>query len=412
MSECNPSSAHGRRFFVVIGLLVLLVVAVGYLVAEQAGIFRRTDSTITFASAPFPPLKFAARDDLELHYVAVDESLTGDPIVISFDEVDRPFVLVLASRDAVSWQLEKPPTRHLRSILLAARNANTTVTGVPRGVEVYGVLPHDHLVAVELAPVCPGSRGCLSWSRHGELPLQRVERALLEVVGRRIDTFAAARKTNALTVPGIVVTEEMRAAVEREATRLREEQEREMRLEIAEKTFEARFKAERQQDLTSVLARHPELDLRRLAGITERVKIVSVQGGLTTDYDRHARLVEYEEFRANALRQIGQVQVRLATDAPTFLVLLSYDPVVWSVVPEGRTTITGVLVSSHGISTISELPPDVPLEILAAENGDLKYYRNITEPGQEMVLLEDLAVFSGIPTDIQTYRRTSTIAAR
>lgn len=386
--------------------------AVGYLVAEQARVFRRADSAVTFASAPFPPLKFAGRDDLELHYVAVDESLSSDPIVISFDEVDRPFVLVLASRDAVSWRLEEPPTRHLRSILLASRDANTTVTGVPRGVEVYGVLPHDDLVAIELAPLCPGSRACISWSREGELPLQRVERALLEVVGRRIDTFAAARKANALTVPGVPVTEEMRAAVEREAARLREDQARKERLAMAAETFEARFKAERQQDLADVLARHPELDLRGLAEVTERVKFVSVQGGLTPDYDRHERFVEYEEFRANAGRQIGQVQVRLATDAPTFLVLLSYDPVVWSVVPEGRTTITGVLVSSHEISTISELSPDVPLEVLAFENGDTKYYRNITEPGQEAVLLQDLAALSGIPTDIQTFRRTSVIAAR
>jgi hypothetical protein len=412
MNACGPSSAHRHRFFVVIGLLALLVVAVGYLVAEQARVFRRAEDTVTFASAPFPPLKFAGQDDLELHYVAVDESLSSGPIVISFDEVNRPFVLVLASGDAVSWQLENPPTQYLRSILLASRDANTTVAGVPRGVEVYGVLPHDDLIAIELAPVCPGSRACASWSRRQELPLQRVERALLEVVGRRIDTFAAARKTNALTVPGIVVTEEMRAAVEREAARLREEQERQERLAIAAKTFEARFKAELQQDLATVVARHPRLDLGRLARVTGRVKIVSVQGGLTSGYDSHARFVDYEKFEANAERQIGQVEVRLATDAPTFLVLLSYEPVVWSVVQEGRTTITGVLVSSHEISTISGLSPDLPLEVLAFENGDAKYYRNITEPGQEAVLLQDLAALSGIQTDIQTFRRVAAIAAR
>jgi hypothetical protein len=63
-------------------------------------------------------------------------------------------------------------------------------------------------------------------------------------------------------------------------------------------------------------------------------------------------------------------------------------------------------------STIAQLASDVPLEILAAENGDTRYYRNITEPGEERVLLEDLAAFSGIPTDVQSYRRTAAVAAR
>jgi hypothetical protein len=169
-------------------------------------------------------------------------------------------------------------------------------------------------------------------------------------VGRREPALGSC-PTNALTVPGITVTEEMRGAVEREANRLREERERKERLENAAATFAARFKAERQQDLASILARHPKLDLQRLAAMSARVKIVSVQGGVTGGYDRHARALEYEAFRVNALRQIGRVEVRLATDAPTFLVLLSYDPVEWSIVPKGRTTITGVLVSSHEISS-------------------------------------------------------------
>ena len=355
-----------------------IVVAIGVLttpITVSAGDAVSAPMSVTAGDLAPPTAGFAEALDLPVHYVAVHRPDDADRVTVTFKPTRGPFVLVLADTHGrgLHWDLQGAPHQDLRAVLVTFVKPTTRVDGIPPGTPVFGVHGRQFFTT-ELLPdvrwvreACDGSTG------RRDFPFGRVERSLQTVTGQPFTSFAGTARTDAIQVPGIAVTTDLRAAIDRKAARACDAQQRKRALGKITGGHYVRFSESRKQETADLLARHPRPDYGALNDVTEVVKIIAVHGGRAKGYRAFAKLLSYDAYLENANKRRAPIDVKLQSDRPTFLVLISHEPVAWRIHPEGRSSVTGVFATSADTPKVVDLPETVPLDIRAHQLGHKDY---------------------------------------
>ncbi len=322
--------------------------------------------------------RFREHARLAVHYVGVSEASREDGVV---DVEIGPTVrglLVLSSERSIGWRLHRVSRRRLLAILIAGHPGPRWLEGVPRGLDVYR-LEAEEMHVDRLRPECNsyGHRNlnCYGWTEEHGTPFLRVDKAIEAQLGHRITSATLASSAASVVVPGVTMTNEMRAALEVENKQIARAYRRIANIRNTRRAFESRYYTEQQQMVADMLSGHPALETELDAATIEHVHIVSIVGGMTDPFAPDPGSRRYQDFRASKDAQRALVELRYRHEEPAVFILLSINPVVWRLDAQAERNVQGVLVSSSYVSTIDGLAKTVPLGIISPKLGNKKHFK-------------------------------------
>jgi hypothetical protein len=404
--KANKLPAIGVGLTVLVGLTV-----------QFSGLFASSPREVAVDALAAPPASLAGTQNLAVHYASFAGDASAKQFRVSFGLAHQPFVLVLGVQHpgGLRVSLDNAPKDALRAIVVGSTTTRMQIEGVPPDAKAYVVRTQDlYTTGVRTEPdsaAVPPT--CDAQAAKGALPIHKLEREVERLLRGRVASFVSVEKASAASVPGVALSDALRAGLSREAMRLCERQQVEQRLQRITRAFHGMMEAQRVRQTADKIALHPSIDDRTIGKRTKVVKVVAIDSGEASEHDYFRRYIDYGAYVANQDRRRAPVTVDVDTGRPTFLVLTSVEPVTWRIRLKERTSLTGVHIGSPETSTIVDLPSTVPLFIESGRGGAPRRYPTVRaqdERARQRLVLALHDRFPDANLEIDFHQRVSTVA--
>lgn len=145
-------------------------------------------------------------------YVGVSETENSNRrLNINTSKMSEDSILFLNSYSQLNWVLTA--NKFIKAIVVSSYEPGTIVSGVPNGVPVFYAKYDTIASEYSLDENCDSYRGS-SFSACDYIDqLSKIDRSLLELTGRKVDTFTGAYSSTSLTAPDKVISDAVRKSI-------------------------------------------------------------------------------------------------------------------------------------------------------------------------------------------------------